>query len=497
MAAQGAVLFPFACQLLFGSPSSHALFNIEGALALTVVALLFLADRAPTPPFNDPPIQLIWAGPAMCGLVFVLYWRVLSMPFLFDDFTHITDVSRFTWGTVLREFERQPGPAPFFRPFGSFTLWIEFLGSGLHPGDYHAVSLALHSANCCLVFALATALGCGRFAAATAAALFAINGAAVETVAWIDSRGDLIATLLSLAALLALCRYNQSRRRVWLVAAVAAALLAGLTKESAFALPLMAACLFFFPLDRRRLSIASSAIGAAITMLFAYRWWAIHGLGGYAGSHLQILRSLEGLGVRLWALLVFPVNWSDPLPLLATLLIVLPPLVLAFAAPRCSASRRMLLGCLLLSLAAAIPVHNLLLFDKDFAGARYLYLPSVGWTMLLGCFCSGLVCRRSQALLLAWLICLHVVLLNHNLAPWLEVPNEAQTVCRDFANQIGDRSVTVRGLPQKKRGVVFLANGFPQCVELNGGLPGRVTVTQSPHADYVWSERRGRLVPAD
>ena len=53
----------------------------------------------------------------LCGMILLVYWRVLGAPFLYDDYTHIDDARRADWPTILAAFgpvEHPPGL--FFRP---------------------------------------------------------------------------------------------------------------------------------------------------------------------------------------------------------------------------------------------------------------------------------------------------------------------------------------------------------------------------------------------
>ena len=70
---------------------------------------------------------------------------------------------------------------------------------------------------------------------------------------------------------------------------------------------------------------------------------------------------------------------------------------------------------------------------------------------------------------MAWMFAWHMSMLRHNLGFWIRVPEEARSVCADFARTAAavDGQAVVGGLPQKKDGVVFLANGFPECVAMN------------------------------
>lgn len=160
-----------------------------------------------------------------------------------------------------------------------------------------------------------------------------------------------------------------------------------LTKESAFCLPLLAAVLWFFVPERsawRRLAFACGCLGLLTAIVFTYRWWAIGGLGGYADSRFSLIRSLEVIFVRVWALLFYPINWSDALGLALTCFLFTSPIVMAACAAWIRLPRRMIFGVVLFVVFSALPVCHLLLIGTDLANARYLYLISIGWAILWG-----------------------------------------------------------------------------------------------------------------
>ena len=94
--------------------------------------------------------------------------------------------------------------------------------------------------------------------------MFAFSGSAVEPAAWIDARFDPMAAGLVLTGLLCVCRFLDAGRARWIGAACLAGVAGFATKESAFCLPLLVACLWFFrPVGERfRLAIAFASVGA-------------------------------------------------------------------------------------------------------------------------------------------------------------------------------------------------------------------------------------------
>lgn len=502
------------------SASGHALLNTESFVALAFLLLVFLRSRpAQIIARAQEPNRYLAVGVAvtvtLCAIVLAAYWSTLNTPFLYDDYTHITDATNSSLRTVLSAFgpvEHKPGL--FFRPFGFFIYWLNFLLAGAHSRSWHVSSLVFHAASCLLLFALCRRLRMSRTASLSAALLFALNASSAEAVSWIDARFDPMTTSLVLGTLLCFCRFLESGRRLWMLPALAIGTCAMCSKESAFCLPLMAACLWLFlpenqPDERRRLWTGCAWFAALAATLFAYRWWALGGVGGYRTSPGQVdlsrfhpIHTLSALVLRDWAILFVPLNWSAPPGLLLRIFLLTMPIVLAACAWWARIPRRVFLGCIALTLAAALPVQHLLLIDTDLSGSRILYLLSVGWAILWGNLLSAIPRTHWRMLAIAWMLALQALMLHHNLAEWITVPVEARNVCVAFAETVRSATepVVVSGLPTKKRGVVFLHGGFPECVQMNGGIPlGRIQVWDGPTANrspnFTWNDSSGRIEP--
>lgn len=505
LAAAGCVL---AHYVLFTPLSAHALINAESAVALAFLLALFTRSMPLEGPVTDSrhPYSLrdVWLFLILLVIIAAAYARILNAPFVFDDYGHITDAAQSNWRATMGLF----GPANnkagvFFRPFG-FTLYrLNYLWATDHAGQWHAGSMALHAIDSWLVYVLCRDLGLARTGSGCAALLFAMNACAVEPVAWIDAGFDLLATGFCLAALILTCRYLDCGRRRWLIAAMAAAFAAMLTKESAFCLPALVACTVLVRAGSsgQRDLPALLWVTAESSVIFAYRWWAIGGLGGY-GLPFTMVHTLNGLFLRLWAILLFPINWSTPASLFlkAAVVTVAAFLVLIVSLGRITRAR--LLGCLAFTFAAAVPVYSMLLIGADLTGSRVLYLPAVGMAILLGILLGSLG-PRLRTVVMCGLFAIQVTMLEHNLAPWREVPELARSTCVSFGRQLSLRPgrVIVRGLPARKSGVVFLANAFPQCVQMNSGVGAdRIEVQTRPGIDsgpamFTWDDGHG-LVPS-
>ena len=498
--------------------SAHSLLNLESFAALGF--LVAILARSSSPASSSSAAKSLDAGIAgrhwtvyilLPAAILLFYWPVLSAPFLYDDYTHITDARNADWRSIAAAFgpvENPPGL--FYRPFGFLVYWLNYLIAGPDPRLWHAVSILFHAVNTCLLYSLCRKLQLSAAGGMGAALLFAFSGSAAEPVAWIDARFDPMATGLVLASLLCVCRFLDGGRTRWMAAACLAGVAAFTSKESAFCLPLLVGCLWFFRpaaegSSPKRLTAAFLITGVLAAGIFAYRWWALGGIGGYRGQSgdsgiagFSLVRMLNAVLVRDWTILFFPVNWSSPVNWSLAAVLSFTPIILALCVWRSDGirRRRAITGAIAMTILAAIPAQHLLLIGADLANSRYLYLPSIGWAVLWGVIFTSMRDARWRWLTIGWMLCHQMLIAHHNLAFWLRVPEEARAVCAEFARTVSaiNGTAVVGGLPQRRDGVVFLANGFPQCVEMNGGPPpGKITVFGTPN--FAWNAATGRIEP--
>jgi hypothetical protein len=486
--------------------------NAAAAVAVAFVMLALFAAHNPATTSGLP-----W--PAWLDIAFLVlattaaFLPNLGSPFVYDDYGHIAQMSHTGWRSLADGFRQFPSRhGLFFRPVGFISYWLDYQWARGHAVRWHLWSLAAHSANTCLVYLLVARLGVRRAAAVLAALLFALHGSRAETVSWSDARFDLLATFFALCALLSALDYCRTGHRLFYLPLVVGAALAVYTKESAFCLPLLPfAVLPFLPRVQRRRAIAASlALGLVCAILFAYRWWALGGIGGYADStgvsavwHSRPLHTSEALFFRQWAFLFFPVNWSVPLEwwLRAAAAAFLATLVV-FAASGAArrSSRAYLLAGLAFLLAADVPIQHLLMIQPDFAGARVLYLPLAGFAIFWAALLERLERSKLTWAMAAALVVFNLAALQHNLRPWRTTPAAAAAVCRALGQELANdpRPVFVSGLPGRLQGAYFLSNGFAECVEMNSGQPARrVHLAGSAEAGngrrFVWNHEQGRL----
>jgi hypothetical protein len=185
---------------------------------------------------------------AFLALLVIGYGHTLAYPYHFDDFYSIRDNPALRSPLALGEIWR-------FRPSRVVThlslAWNMAVASS--PASLRLVNVVIHAATSLLVGWLAAALAnrlawqrrphdqhpAGARVGAIASLLFVAHPLATQAVTYIVQRGTALAALFELAALAAFVIARERDRTVWWLVSWSAALLAGLTKEMAVALPLL------------------------------------------------------------------------------------------------------------------------------------------------------------------------------------------------------------------------------------------------------------------
>ena len=146
-----------------------------------------------------------------------LYWPMLHHPFInVDDEQYITSnphvQAGLTWPGIVWAFENTE--AANWHPLTWISHMLDCQLFGLNPGGHHLTSLLFHVANTLLLFLWLKQLTGALWRSAFVAALFAWHPLRVESVAWAAERKDVLSAFFWMLALIAYTRYAQKRSRV-------------------------------------------------------------------------------------------------------------------------------------------------------------------------------------------------------------------------------------------------------------------------------------------
>jgi len=357
-----------------------------------------------------------------CGILVLLaalpYLNSLGNSFVWDDQQQIimnpqlragADWSPlFSAGVWAHLHKDSPGRNIYYRPLQMATYRAVIAVSGISYIALHLMSVGFAVVSVFLTFALFQQLSDSTEVAFAAAALFAVHPVHTEAVDWISALPDIGCAVFVLAALLLfLLAYRTASPSSWgkwlawslSLACFACALL---WKETAAVSPLLvAAYVFLFSPEPASRSRVRSAI------LWSLPFWAV--LGGYLLLRLHLLGSVATTQ-RAWQLSALQIAMT--LPWLMTQywwkLLVPAPLNAyhVFVPVESLNDVRAIVGLLFLGGLLAIliytwrrfpatcfsvlwvvvtllPVMNIYAVGRNVFAERYLYLPSVGFCLMV------------------------------------------------------------------------------------------------------------------
>jgi Flp pilus assembly protein TadD len=390
------------------------------------------ADRKPSPG-RRPDWATFGAVAAIALIAIASYANTLGAGLVLDDVPAIVE-NRYVHDGRLAALFTEPswwGPqtsSRYWRPLTTASFALNFAAHGVAPFGYHLVNVALHATVSLLVFALVARLATWLVAVA-AALLFAVHPIHTEAVASVVGRAELLAAsgfLLAWLAFLASDRLQSAARwtprRVALETAGGACFFAALlAKENAIALP---AVLALHDVLRRRSDGRPTlrehwpryAVLGAIALLFVALRARITGQLALAVPPLdnplvtlsafeRALTTIAVIGMYAWRLIVaWPLStdysaWQIPAvatPLAPTFLLGLAALVgVPVAAWQCrTRAPAVTLGLVILALTFA-PVSNVPFLIGTIMAERLLYLPSIGFCLVVGAaFAYGVADER-------------------------------------------------------------------------------------------------------
>ena len=171
------------------------------------------------------------------------YFNTLFNGFTSEDFELIYKNDFITsWenSKILFSKENILTPAPIkngARPLTLLSFMLDYSLWGFEPLGYHITNLVLHTANCLLVFWLFILIGLKEETALGAAAVWALHPIQGEVVNVPGFRGDLLACLFFLFALIFFLKFHTQKKKGMLIMVLASYLIALLSKEIAIMLP--------------------------------------------------------------------------------------------------------------------------------------------------------------------------------------------------------------------------------------------------------------------
>jgi protein O-mannosyl-transferase len=304
----------------------------------------------------------------------------------------------------------------FYRPVQTLSYIAAFQVGGLSPWPYHLINILFHVLASVLVYQICLELKILPGPAAIAAALFATHPVHTETVAWAAGTPDASCAAFYFLSLLFWLKFMNTNQRQWQWMSAASFLIALFSKEMAITLPAIV-LLIMFKDDRIKPDGFKKAALDVMPLVLAgavYTLARVAALGFISTTHLNIQASVVDwftLGLRVfgqyvqYAVIPFPLSAYHLIALHltdrigSTLLYVLWIAAAGFIA---YAVDRRISGVGLWTIIFAvmlIPVFNFTGISLTFFAERYLYIPTLALSVIVGLVLSRLGKNASLALI--------------------------------------------------------------------------------------------------
>lgn len=388
----------------------------------------------------------------------IAFFNSLDGQFVYDDrlqvvrnptITNVANIPRMFVQSVwqfLNEADKAAA-GPYYRPLFNVALIVNYALFGLQTFGWHLVSLLTHLLVVFLVYRLARQWTLPRETALAVALLFGLHPAHSESVAWIAALPDPLAAVFVLASLLFYERHyhGQAKSKAALGASIALASAAVLSKEVAV---MFAVFLFVRELlDRAPDQSLGSALTQAakraapyfaVVVLYVVMRYAVLGFlrqddaTSARITRFEVLLTIPSVLLRYVRMLFVPyplavvynntyvTSVADPRFWGAALVVCAILAAAVWLVRRSAVGRR----ALAFTIIFILPVLNLKAFrpQESLLHDRYLYLPSIGFCLLIAMamawLASRLVTRERQVFAAATAVmafALFVLTFNQNL----------------------------------------------------------------------------------
>jgi hypothetical protein len=399
-----------------------------------------------------------------------LYWRGIWIGLLSDDFSLTSKAT----ASILRGTGWE-----HYRPL-PLLAWKLLFPLGAAPA-LHLLNVVLHGINAWLVAGLAARLGHRPPLAALTGVIFLTFPGAVEPVAWSSGIFDVAMVTFGLLYLRAsIAEHRVAKQLLWLSGAL-------LSKETAVALPLAAAALRLGTRMPLRPLVASGVLTASY---IGARM--ISGLALPPANSSPLRYTVKEVVGRPFASLSVPYTGQElaghPWLLGSVSVIIIAALVWLYCANAHAGARPVALASVVV--IGVVPLWRFVAIGENLEGSRYLYLPLVGWSVLLVDLAAHSSAWRRWVCTSALIIVLVLPgtwYISQHLERWEQAARLRDAVLQSAAQVLSDSKCAVahfRHVPDSLQGVHVFRNGFSEAlggraVEAGGPLP--------PACEFTWT----------
>jgi len=197
----------------------------------------------------------------------------------------------------------------FYRPFSSFSNWIDLKIWGFNPAGFHLTNILIHTVNTIILYFILLNLGFSKIISFLSSLLFSLFPLHFENVSWISGRTDLLSFLFASLSILTFIKFIQRKNYIFLTLSSLLYLFSLLSKESAIFLIVI----YFFVLYLREPKLKISVLHTIPFVLSFLAWVTLRsialGFRTFEYSGRTLFDFLSTIGFYSFRI-VFPFNLS-------------------------------------------------------------------------------------------------------------------------------------------------------------------------------------------
>ena len=418
---------------------------------------------------------------------FALYcYNPLSLYFQNDDFIHIP------LSAAGKIFQRNS-----FRPVCDISVMIDYFIWKKNATGYHLSNLLLHIACCWLVFKTAKVVVIKYFeeanpvkTASLVTLLFFVYATHSEAVLWILGRSGILGLIFSLLFLLSYLKREQDFFAK--VKTVILLLLALLSYESSFVLPLICLLLFFIDNIKEDWKNLLAVFITFLAYFFARIYVTGEILGSYEVSNLHqtaIVSIVQNFG-KLFFRSFIPAYTQGIILVIACCIIAMYLLFLLIK----KRTNKPLFLLFFIFIISLLPYCLLGIDAHGYESERYLYFPTFFLCLLI----VLIIIKNVQKPLLSHALFL-VILVIHSVSLFISSSNfilagKVNKVIINGVNHLsGIDTLKIEQLPQAQNGALMMRLGFKEAIEWLGPKPTPEIIILSRKSEWETMQKNIKL----
>ncbi len=418
----------------------------------------------------------------MASIAGLYLYRPFNLYFLADDFLHIPESAKNIW------LQRNS-----LRPIGNISLHIDNLFSQKNALGYHVTNLLLHVANTWLVFIFSKLLLTKytfektTFLPILISIFFFTYPFHSEAVFWIIGRSGSLGCLFFLAAMIGFLKKEESL--FFSIFSLVCFELALLSYESSWIFPLV--ILFFIVADGTvQLIKKHTGYLLFVVLLFSVHLFIRFSSTGElmnqydAASFVQLnFHVLIENYIRLFARTMTPPLFNNHHFLLVFSVVIVVLALLVFVLYRKGKLNRFFLAITATWLCSYIPYLSIGIDTHGVEGERYLYLPSVFFSIWILYLLHQLFAAKQLLLITISIVAVHIFYVQQSRTYYVKAGAITAITIHQLNALNNNEKVFFQNLPQYNKGAVVFRTGLEDAVKWLGINQPQIIIVSKDNSD--------------